>query len=392
MLDVPRHPRYNNPENTGSIAAMGRSRLLELLNDYELWDEAIRLAEKGYIPQTKNVESQAQRLKLLTVAHFRTGKAAEAGQYLDELNALCTAHEKNNNLSRIRAEARCYQALAEGKLDAARLYLKEATQIPGSRRARLLAEIGDTEAALKQAADSAKAEWNRVEPHATYVHLLEKAGKWEEAKQEFAKLRTVAGNADLDTPLLASLHPLAALCGCSGDWRTPEKPAADTGKRPKLEKLGNFRWSPLPAPEFALKDLGGKTVRLSDFHKAGRPVLVVFYLGAGCEKCVKQLQALTPIVEMLKDKNIGFVAVGPNAPQTELTKSLPFSVLTAPNDDVFKAYTAYDDFEKMPLHGAFLIDATGRVVWQDIGFEPFENVEFLKTEALRLFTLQETSK
>ena len=52
--------------------------------------------------------------------------------------------------------------------------------------------------------------------------------------------------------------------------------------------------------------------------------------------------------------------------------------------EAFKAWRAYDDFEKMPLHGTFLVDATGLVRWQDIGFEPFMEPEFLLSEAKRL--------
>ena len=51
---------------------------------------------------------------------------------------------------------------------------------------------------------------------------------------------------------------------------------------------------------------------------------------------------------------------------------------------MFKQYRAYDDFEKQPLHGTFLIDRVGLVRWQDISYEPFEEVEFLLNESKRL--------
>jgi hypothetical protein len=50
----------------------------------------------------------------------------------------------------------------------------------------------------------------------------------------------------------------------------------------------------------------------------------------------------------------------------------------------FKAYRAYDDFEKMPLHATFLIDGGGKVRWQDISYEPFTDVTFLLAESRRL--------
>ena len=62
----------------------------------------------------------------------------------------------------------------------------------------------------------------------------------------------------------------------------------------------------------------------------------------------------------------------------------PFPVVSDESLATFKAYRAYDDFEQMALHGAFLIDGNGMVRWQDISFEPFKDVDFLLAEAQRL--------
>ena len=59
-------------------------------------------------------------------------------------------------------------------------------------------------------------------------------------------------------------------------------------------------------------------------------------------------------------------------------------LLSDTNLDVFKAFRAYDDFEQLPLHGTFIIDGDGRVRWQDIGYEPFMDVNFVLAEAQRL--------
>ena len=56
----------------------------------------------------------------------------------------------------------------------------------------------------------------------------------------------------------------------------------------------------------------------------------------------------------------------------------------------FKAYRAYDDFEQMPLHGTFLVDAAGKVRWQDISFEPFNDLKFLEAESQRLLGLSKS--
>ena len=54
-------------------------------------------------------------------------------------------------------------------------------------------------------------------------------------------------------------------------------------------------------------------------------------------------------------------------------------------------YVDVDDFERMALHGTFLIDANGMVRWQDISFEPFTDLNFLLKEADRLMKLEALS-
>ena len=51
---------------------------------------------------------------------------------------------------------------------------------------------------------------------------------------------------------------------------------------------------------------------------------------------------------------------------------------------LFRAYRAFDDFESTPMHGTFLIDPAGAVRFHRIGPEPFQDVEFLKSEAARI--------
>ena len=59
-------------------------------------------------------------------------------------------------------------------------------------------------------------------------------------------------------------------------------------------------------------------------------------------------------------------------------------MLADPGNEIFKRYHAYDDFEGVPMHGTFLIDAEGKVRFQRISAEPFLDVEFVKSEAARV--------
>ena len=146
----------------------------------------------------------------------------------------------------------------------------------------------------------------------------------------------------------------------------------------------------MPAANWALPDVKGKKLALKNYQ--GKPVIVIFYLGFGCLHCAEQLDKFAPRAKDFAKAGISMVAISTDD-QSRLQKSLnnykgkkPFPIPLVSNNklDVFKKYRVYDDFEKIPLHGTFLIDGRGRVRWQDISYEPFMNVDFLLQESKRL--------
>ena len=64
--------------------------------------------------------------------------------------------------------------------------------------------------------------------------------------------------------------------------------------------------------------------------------------------------------------------------------AFPFPLVANSSLDVFKAYRAYDDFEGLALHGTYLIDGKGAILWHDISYEPFMDPGFVLSEWLRL--------
>ena len=291
------------------------------------------------------------------------------------------------------AELRVYQALAEGKQDAAKTALTKATGVSSERRARLHLELGNQAEAERLAREATKADEAQTPALATLAAVLWKAGKKDEALTTFKKLRDRSAQLDLDVPLFAALAPLAAELQLPADWRVPLQFPSDSGTRPELSALGPFRWHPSPAPEWSLPDRDEKPIALADFK--GQAVLVVFYLGGGCTSCMEQLNVFAPMAQQFKAAGISIVAVSTEAP-ADLSKTFakakeksgfPFPILADPEFRAFKAYGAFDDFEKFPLHGAFLIDAAGLVRWQDISYEPFRDAPWLLGESKRLLSL-----
>ena len=117
---------------------------------------------------------------------------------------------------------------------------------------------------------------------------------------------------------------------------------------------------------------------------------MIFYLGFGCLHCAEQLQAFAPQVEEFRKAGIEIVGISTES-QEQLREALvdfngqfAFPLLANKDLNVFKSYRVYDDFEKQPLHGTFIIDEQGLIRWQDISYEPFMDHKFVLQEAKRL--------
>jgi len=224
---------------------------------------------------------------------------------------------------------------------------------------------------------------------AGYIELLWLAGEKEKAAAEFDVLRGLSGKLDLRTPVFERLGPVARGLGYQGDWRQKYEQPVDVGTRPELGALGPFRWQPPKAPSWKLKDYKGAERSLAGYQ--GRPVCIIFYLGYGCIHCAEQLQAFAPRAKDFKAVGLDVIAISSNN-REDLKKSLaaydkgefPFPLVANPDLDVFKAYRAYDDFENLALHGTYLVDEKGSILWHDISYEPFMEPEFVLSEWLRL--------
>jgi peroxiredoxin len=252
---------------------------------------------------------------------------------------------------------------------------------------------GDTTNTLKLAHEIVEASSNQAPSLALAAHVFWQTGASNEAVDAFSQLRRISSRFDLDAPIFARLAPIAEHLDLPTDWRTERPVRADVGTRPSLDSLGPFRWQPYRAPAWTLRDASHKKHSLSDYK--GRPVLVVFYLGYGCVHCIEQLNTLAPAAKDFESLGISIVAIGTDseeglhktAEQAKSDGGFTFPLLSDASLKAFKAYRTYDDFERMPLHGTFLVDGNGRVRWQDISYEPFTDLKFLQSEARRLLAL-----
>lgn len=436
MVELPRHPKYNTlnrkddntayDKNNGS-SMLGRNRLFDAYVQYELWPELISLSETFYLEPTELPEEQARRLYSLALAHYAMNKPSEADPLLEALEACWKqlkaerfeAAEKaeetakkskadaakamvgamegfNDRLDRVekyRSELKVWKALAGGQTNEAIRWLEESKDLPKPQQARLSHRLGIRSNVVHYAGDMLKDSTNEAPALALAAHLLWESGEAGKATNALHQLRAISSRFDLETPILARLQPISRAMGLADDWRLGMPAKSDVGDRPDLDSLGPFRWQPSPAPAWSLVDSENKTRTLGDYQ--GRPVLVVFYLGAGCVHCIEQLNLLSSSVKDFESQGINLVAVSTESPQglkKTLSKStrqggFPFPIVADESLNTFKAYRAFDDFEGMPLHGTFLVDADGKIRWQDIGYDPFTDFRFLVAESKRLLGL-----
>lgn len=296
------------------------------------------------------------------------------------------------------AEIRGLLLLAEGDCEAALVELAKAKDMDRYRLALAYVEAGEKEKAIEISESFVKKEPHQVLPPARAAYLFEACGEHEKAERAFEQLRPLAAEADLDAPLLARLAPLAQRLELPADWRTPQPPADDLGERPELATLGPFRWQPTEAAKWALEDHAQQTHKLSDF--AGRPVVVIFYLGHGCLHCVEQLHAFADDADRFQSCGIELIGVSSETLEQLQqavaafgagSKTIPFPLVCDPEHEQFHEYRCYDDFEDAPLHGTFLIDGEGKIRWHDISFEPFTDTDFLLKESQRLLRPESSS-
>jgi len=408
MVELPRHPKFNMP-NRGKSASFGRTRLLELLERYELWDETLALADTMYLDPTDAPGEQVKRLRLIGVAQASKGDQDKLAQTISLLQKQSTkggppagkgggkgkgAPPLDASAARDNAvkELQMLDKILDQEFPEAIEMIKSLKNISQTRQARYYALAGDAakaEQLAKQASDAAK---GQVAPLAVYIEMAHANGKMTECRDAFERLRKMSGTIDsLDTPLFQRLTPIAQELKLPSDWRMPMKYPSDFGKRPALDSIGPLVWQPTPGPAWNLADVNDKPIASKQY--VGKPTLVVFYLGHGCPHCMEQINKFADDAPKFTKAGISIVAISTDAKeglQRALSgdKKIPFPVASDPVCDVFKAYRAYDDFENQPLHGTFLIDAHGLVRWHDIGYEPFMDSAFVLNEAKRLLALK----
>jgi len=136
------------------------------------------------------------------------------------------------------------------------------------------------------------------------------------------------------------------------------------------------------APDFALKDQDGKTVKLSDFK--GRKLLLYFYPRAETPGCVMQACSIRNAFQELSAIGIAAVGISPDAENTQKKfagrYNLPFQLLADEGHRVAEAYGVWGEssilFIKYTgiIRSSFLIDEKGKIIQAWYKVKPLDTV------------------
>lgn len=436
MIRLPRHPTYNSLKKGSS--RYGHERLMQTLTRYRLWEQCLALETSVWLNTEDEEKFTINKHRLMTIAAFASGQSAigtsklaestskleplqqELQRWKDEppappdreavteeqkalreafLHSRKTVAEKvakleqeMKPLQQCVAECQAHQLAANGDWTGALSELAKVENHDLGLEAEWLLAKGDLEPAMEKAKQFVAASPNEVLPLAVATYVGWQAKQETMAAEYFEQLRRLAYDADLSTPLLARLKPLAIAKGAGEDWRVRPDAKADVGERPALDLLGPLRWSPYQADDWVLEQSDGTLRSLKGYH--GKPLVVVFYLGFGCLHCVEQLKAISPKLDAFREQGIEVVAVSTEKVSAlrkgleEFGQPLGIPLLSDAEHRIFRRYRCYDDFEQNPLHGTFFVAGDGRVLWQDIGYEPFTDIEFLLRETKRQMELE----
>ena len=429
LLANPRHPKLNTLEGRSHSYKYGRNNLLKTLEKFELWEEVYDLSNTQWLEALpKQATHDRARLRLIGVANFHLGHRVELMQIINQVESLLDAEKAKKQADEDKAKEKATkEKKKEGEIkkaveSAGKKYKrligsleKDRTELlgylaemnddqktakeslaksSGSATFKALRELkfGNKEAAEKAAQSVLDGNKKETVSLANAITLFHRLGKKEEAKKGFETLRTFSSEIDLKSRPFARLASIAKELGYPADWRLAHKPADDLLPRPEPDTLGPLHWTPPAAPPFALPDQHQK--QISSSSMSGTPHILVFYLGAGCLHCTEQLTAMADRYSDFKKAKLPILAISTDK-VADLKKSqdnyekgdIPFPIVSDHQKEIFKKFSAHDDFENQPLHGTFLVDGKGRVLWADVSADPFMDIDFLIKESKRLLEL-----
>jgi thioredoxin-dependent peroxiredoxin len=129
------------------------------------------------------------------------------------------------------------------------------------------------------------------------------------------------------------------------------------------------------APDFALNDENGETIRLSDY-RGKQPVVLVFYPGDGTYLCRKQLCEIRDSFESLESAGAAVFGLNPFSAESHKrfteTDRFPFRLLVDEGLEVARKYRCVLGWGPISMvwRCVYIVGMDGRIAWAQSGKPP----------------------
>jgi peroxiredoxin len=338
----------------------------------------------------------------------------------EEIEKQKSLHEKNYRSYRLAGCINALEAYAAAHRGDFRQAVRRASQARDTidlwQRIDWAQAAGEHEIAIAKARDAFNGSEGEVLPGALFAIVAHRAieakpqakqiDQWKQDRSRaLERCAKLAWACEPEIPSIQQAKQIASSVSPELAWQTTPPERKDLGDRPSLDSLGPVRWAPPVAPSWSLAPPEIQSLSpLASSQKApealnssaslrGKPYIMILYLGFGCLHCTEQLKTFSPKYKEFKDAGLELVGISTEDPQSlaeglkQFDGTMDIPLMANSDLDVFKSFRCFDDFEGQPLHGTILVDAQGRIRWQDIGYEPFTDADFLLEEAKRLLAL-----
>lgn len=214
-------------------------------------------------------------------------------------------------------------------------------------------------------------------------------------QEYFQEAQEISAYLDKNSDLYNLGKEIHISMGGNGDW-TQKAPSG--GKlAAQIPKGWDTTHHTLPiAPDFSLRNARNEKITLDKaLEESPKGILLMMVLGGSCARCNEQLSAVKKFKDNFEELGYKIYAITTDyiktmkAIQEESAKD-PFAVLNFPllsdsSFSAFKAFRNFDDFEKLPLHGTYLISKEKKLQYIHRGALPFTDFELLLDEIKRLY-------
>lgn len=387
------------------------NKLLERIEQYNLWIELNRLIDGGYFDnlstedKDRDRELVAKKLRLRVRANtsnddrFQKNRALVAMD-LEKLEALrnegILSEGKDCPIVKYYDDAWIWKEIAIRKKSlGTNLYYINKLEALGQTRASeilLLANDSGHYDRASQIATSILSDRKTIEV-SDYFNLLAYFSEIGDLDQ-VSRLTTFASKLVLPPVTLSDFRGLRYTHSHPHAVTRIIQQAEDYSKQWQEHVSADFRYlvqtveddfgpaNPLHYTFAEYQNDNSTTTEILATPASGKYKLLVFVIGAACPACNTQLHDLLNKKDSFSSLDVEIVVISQMG--TELDE---FHTVIDESNIIHRTLGAWDEFLESPLHGIFLINDNRQVLWDSITEHAITDIDFLVEESQRVITL-----